>query len=86
MPKMIVFSLYSGEGKLIKHNQQNLVQLDSGCIGGYTPSHYKLSWTTACSLKGGQLTAGWSIPRVFSLIASASFNRLAASLYLFWSL
>lgn len=32
------------------------------------------------------LTAGWSIPRVFSLIASASFNRLAASLYLFWSL
>lgn len=34
----------------------------------------------------GPLTAGWSIPRVFSLIASASFSRLAASLYLFWSL
>ena len=28
-------------------------------------------------------TAGWFSPRVFSLILSASFNRLAASLYLF---
>lgn len=32
------------------------------------------------------LTAGWSRPRVFSLMARASFSRLAASLYLFWSL
>lgn len=32
------------------------------------------------------LTAGWSLPRVFSLMARASFSRLAASLYLFWSL
>ena len=31
-------------------------------------------------------TAGWSFPRVFSLMASASFRRWAASLYLFWSL
>ena len=37
-------------------------------------------------IKGGSLTAGWSIPRVFSLIANASFSRFAASLYLFWSL
>lgn len=33
-----------------------------------------------------ELTAGWSLPRVFSLMARASFSRLAASLYLFWSL
>lgn len=32
---------------------------------------------------GGALTAGWSRPRVFSLMARASFSRLAASLYLF---
>ena len=33
-----------------------------------------------------RLTAGWFSPKVFSRILSASFNRLAASLYLFWSL
>ena len=31
-------------------------------------------------------TAGWSSPSVFSLIVSASWSKLAASLYLFWSL
>ena len=31
-------------------------------------------------------TAGWFSPRVFSLMASASLSRFAASLYLFWSL
>ncbi len=35
---------------------------------------------------GRVLTAGWSLPRVFSLMDSASLRRLAASLYLFWSL
>lgn len=35
---------------------------------------------------GRVLTAGWSLPRVFSLMASASLRRFAASLYLFWSL
>lgn len=32
---------------------------------------------------GDALTAGWSRPSVFSLMARASFSRLAASLYLF---
>lgn len=32
------------------------------------------------------LTAGWSLPRVFSRMARASLSRWAASLYLFWSL
>lgn len=32
------------------------------------------------------LTAGWSLPSVFSRIARASLRRCAASLYLFWSL
>lgn len=32
------------------------------------------------------LTAGWSFPSVFSLMARASLSRWAASLYLFWSL
>lgn len=32
------------------------------------------------------LTAGWSRPNVFSLMPKASFSRLAASLYLPWSL
>lgn len=35
---------------------------------------------------GPVLTAGWSLPRVFSLMANASLRRFAASLYLFWSL
>lgn len=35
---------------------------------------------------GEPLTAGWSLPSVFSRMAKASFSRLAASLYLFWSL
>lgn len=41
-------------------------------------------------LQGGgeeaSLTAGWSLPRVFSRMARASLSRWAASLYLFWSL
>ena len=37
-------------------------------------------------IKDNVLTAGWFSPNVFSLIAKASFNKLAASLYLFWSL
>lgn len=38
-------------------------------------------------MRAGQvLTAGWSLPRVFSLMANASLRRFAASLYLFWSL
>lgn len=35
---------------------------------------------------GLSLTAGWSLPRVFSRMARASLSRWAASLYLFWSL
>lgn len=39
-----------------------------------------------CCVNGWTLTAGWSLPRVFSRIERASLSRWAASLYLFWSL
>lgn len=56
---------------------------------------HTIQWHTAqtdCNVESRQmrvgpvLTAGWSLPRVFSRMANASLRRFAASLYLFWSL
>lgn len=52
-------------------------ELDKNVLG-----KTKCKWLEEASIH----TAGWSLPRVFSRIARASFRRLAASLYLFWSL
>ena len=44
------------------------------------------TWELQGAGEEASLTAGWSLPRVFSRMARASLSRWAASLYLFWSL
>lgn len=56
--------------------------LQSGSASLYLP---RFPYNTA-KLLSVAATAGWFSPRHFSRICNASFNKLAASLYLFWSL